>query len=264
MKLLVGIAILLPASLAVQLRTEAPTTASPTFSPAPTVSSSPTQGPTTAAQCTVCADSQDYDQDREYPNWGMKCSQLGNAQAFGLTCGDIQSIFGVFCGCPGATSDCGVCGSGGEAPPNPDLVIPGSTTTTTCDDIHRSASIRSAAQCQSHLNSLDYDASAYCGCSATNSPASDRTEEAFSKKCSFCPGGQSVEDGTLVPEGSQGATCSELESFAPYVVDDSYCTFVKGFAVDCCSSIYSSESSSYYTRPRPWAPVREFDHELIP
>lgn len=229
-RLVVGI-ILLPLSQANDSVLSSAVFQFPTPSPAPTISNIPSSTPTVSSaptsSCSVCATPGEYEADRLYPHWQLRCHSLGEATESGLDCvEDIQKRFGAFCGCPGAVAECKLCPSDATLP-NPNKVIP-LLWSGTCEDVNLYSSLRSSSDCSSHLNAFPFDLSAFCECSGATTPTTS--------KCSFCPPGFSVADLDHEPTGAYGSTCGEIADLAQYVTDGSYCSYVRGFAIDCCTT----------------------------
>jgi len=173
--------------------------------------------------CPVCGnDDQNFARDKIYEPYSLSCENIGLANRFGhsLSCNDVQNRFDYFCRCPYSTPKCTLCGNG-EPPVDLNRVIP--FLDTTCGAINDFASLRFESECR-EMDYLSVDVKSFCGC----------TNYRPRNLCALCPPGYTVIDEERTSRAADNATCGELASFAPFIVQADLCASVQSSATACC------------------------------
>jgi hypothetical protein len=120
----------------------------------------------------------------------------------------------VFCGCPGATADCYMCGDGTNNIANPDRLVPffeflGSSFSTSCRDLADFYTLYDTEDPEISTCEFVKMESRFCGCES-------ETDTSPVDSCKLCPdGAAAVDDTRFIDE--LGMTCSQLETYLSYV-----------------------------------------------
>ncbi|CAB9525092.1 expressed unknown protein [Seminavis robusta] len=183
--------------------------------------------------CPVCVNPVfTYAQDKLYPPFGLKCSELSLAERLGhnVTCPEIQERFGWYCECPNAIRpSCSLCGDGVDVP-QPEQPVQALGEGVTCQEVDDYASLRPAETCESDIAAWSVDARAFCGCPGF-SPRGD---------CRIaCSSGLVVDTNALVKDEAgisinDYLTCGELFAFAPFVTSSDMCLAMQRSSQNGC------------------------------
>jgi len=139
-------------------------------------------------------------------------------------CQDLQ-YFLPFC-CSDFEPTCGMCGSASMA--RPDAVLPGKNETcAAADQLHFHTIQNNATACNVQRNTFHTDSMnvvAYCGCPGQDPP----------HQCNFCNASDLIDSNMVIGTGSEARTCGYLAEMAPFLTNQTLCSWVEFAKAQCC------------------------------